>query len=109
VTFGGVSELAADEDDVEAFGDQERGEEKPACGTRGTADIPALRSLLAGACKLERGRAQDVGELRDMLDRGLVEREWLGACFSEIEPLLYRFPAIDVANFRRSIEELLGS
>jgi hypothetical protein len=30
-------------------------------------------------------------------------------CFSEIESQLYRFPAIDPADFRRSVEEYLGS
>ena len=59
--------------------------------------------------KLERGHSQDVGDVREMLDRGLVEKPRLGACFSEIEPRLYRFPAIDAADFRRSVEELLGS
>ena len=58
--------------------------------------------------KLERGHARDVADLQEMLDRGLVQREQLRTYFSEIEPQLYRFPAIDAAGFRRSIEESLG-
>jgi hypothetical protein len=43
-----------------------------------------------------------------MLERGLVEGAQLRSSFAEIEPELYRFPAVDPADFRRSIEELLA-
>lgn len=56
--------------------------------------------------KLERGHSQDVADVRALLDRGLVEREQLLARFVEIEPQLYRFPALDPADFRRSVEAL---
>ena len=54
--------------------------------------------------KLERGHAQDMQDVRAMLDRGLVDAERLRACFEEIEPELYRFPAVDAAGFRGSVE-----
>ena len=56
--------------------------------------------------KLERGHAQDLEDVEEMLARGLVEAGRLRACFAEIEPQLYRFPAIDVADFRRAVEKL---
>jgi hypothetical protein len=56
--------------------------------------------------KLERGHTQDAADVREMLTRGLVEEARLRACFAEIEPQLYRFPAIDPADFRRAVEEL---
>jgi hypothetical protein len=56
--------------------------------------------------KLERGHAQDRGDVRELLARDLVDPARLRACFEEIEPELYRFPAIDAADFRRSVEEL---
>jgi hypothetical protein len=59
--------------------------------------------------KLERGHAQDVDDAREMLARGLIERERLRSCFLEIEPELYRFPAIHPAEFGRSVEEFVGS
>jgi hypothetical protein len=43
-----------------------------------------------------------------MLERGLVEVDRLRSAFDEIELLLYRFPAIDPADFRRRVEEFLG-
>ena len=59
--------------------------------------------------KLERGHAQDVADVGEMLARGLVEAARLRSYFAEIEPELYRFPAIDVADFRRSVEDLPGA
>ena len=58
--------------------------------------------------KLERGHEQDVGDVRELLRRGLVEPDRLRALFDEIEPELYRFPAVDPTDFRMSIEEAAG-
>jgi hypothetical protein len=53
--------------------------------------------------KIERGHAQDEDDVREMFDRGLLERERLLEYFSAIEPRLYRYPAIDPAAFRRAV------
>ena len=57
--------------------------------------------------KLERGHAQDINDAQAMLARNLIEREQLRSFFLEVEPELYRFPAVDVTDFRRSLEEFL--
>jgi len=57
--------------------------------------------------KIQRGHAQDRADVRQMIDRRLVERQELRRRFEEIEPQLYRYPAIDPAAFRRSLEEAL--
>ena len=54
--------------------------------------------------KLERGHTPDVGDLEALIGRSLVERRRLGDLFAEIEPLLYRFPAVDPASFRAAVE-----
>src|SRR5207247_7982682 len=54
--------------------------------------------------KIERGHAQDRGDVDAMLDGGLVEPARLRRLFEEIVPRLYRYPAIDPASFRRSLE-----
>jgi hypothetical protein len=54
--------------------------------------------------KIERGHVQDVGDVRELLARGLVSATDLLAFFGEIEPQLYRYPAIDPAAFRRAVE-----
>jgi hypothetical protein len=59
--------------------------------------------------KLERGHAQDVDDVREMVARGLVDEALLRSSFDEIEPDLYLFPAVDAADFRRSLVEFLGS
>jgi hypothetical protein len=38
----------------------------------------------------------------------LVESDRLRSAFDAIEPQLYRFPAIDPADFRRRVEEFVG-
>jgi hypothetical protein len=58
--------------------------------------------------KLERGHTQDLQDVREMLSRGLVGAPRLRTYFAEIEPALYRFPAIDATDFRRSVDETLG-
>jgi hypothetical protein len=56
--------------------------------------------------KIQRGHAKDREDVRQMLDRGLIDREELRQRFEQIEPQLYRYPAIDPAAFRRAVEEL---
>lgn len=54
--------------------------------------------------KLERAHARDLDDVRAMVASGLVERTRLRSLFHEIEPELYRFPAVDPASFRRRVE-----
>jgi hypothetical protein len=55
--------------------------------------------------KLERGHGRDLDDVRAMLDLELVEPRRILEAFTEIEPRLYRFPAIDPRAFRRRLEE----
>jgi hypothetical protein len=57
--------------------------------------------------KIERGHRQDLQDVRAMLDRGLIEPQTVRRYFDEIEPLLYRYPAISPSAFRRAMEEIL--
>jgi hypothetical protein len=59
--------------------------------------------------KLERAHAQDVEDVRAMVERGLVEPEQALAFLAEIEPQLHRFPAVDPPSFRRRVEAALGA
>jgi Nucleotidyltransferase of unknown function (DUF6036) len=58
--------------------------------------------------KLERAHAQDLEDVRRMLEMGLVERARALAYFAEVEPELYRYPAVDPRAFRRRAEETLS-
>lgn len=53
--------------------------------------------------KLERGHRKDQQDVAAMLSRGLVEPKQLLSLFQQIEPELYRYPAIDPATFRRAV------
>jgi hypothetical protein len=57
--------------------------------------------------KIQRGHAQDRNDVKQMLQRGLIDPEELRRRFEQIEPQIYRFPAIDPAAFRRALEEAL--
>jgi hypothetical protein len=58
--------------------------------------------------KIERGFEQDLADVGSMLAGGLVEPTVLRALYEEIEPELYRYPAIDPAAFRRKLDLALG-
>lgn len=55
--------------------------------------------------KLERGHERDLTDIDAMISLGLVDRRQLRVLFAEIEPDLYRFPAIDPAAFRSAVED----
>jgi hypothetical protein len=56
--------------------------------------------------KVERGHAQDLRDVHEMVDAGMVNPEDVRAQFDQIEPELFRFPAIDPASFRASVDAL---
>jgi hypothetical protein len=55
--------------------------------------------------KLERAHEQDLADVRAMTDRGLVDPSRALAYYDQIEPELFRFPAIDPRAFRRRVEQ----
>lgn len=56
--------------------------------------------------KIERGFRQDLSDVNDMLQR-LVEPARLRELYEQIEPELYRYPAIDPPAFRRKLDAVL--
>ena len=56
--------------------------------------------------KLERGHDRDLADVHEMLARGLVDRDRLRGFHEEIEPELYRYPAVDPVSFRRRVEAI---
>ncbi len=58
--------------------------------------------------KLERGHRQDVADVRAMWERELIEPQKVLRYYEEIEPELFRFPAIDPPTFRRSVETMFS-
>ena len=56
--------------------------------------------------KIERGHEQDLRDVESMLQTDLVDRQRLLALFQEIEPLLYKYPAIDPRSFSEAVHRL---
>jgi hypothetical protein len=54
--------------------------------------------------KLERDHVRDREDVRALVSSGLVDPARLRGYFDEIEPMLYRFPAIDPPAFRARVQ-----
>jgi len=57
--------------------------------------------------KIERGHVQDQADVRSMIDSGLIEPQRMRELFEAAEGVLFRFPAIDPASLRRTLEQTL--
>jgi hypothetical protein len=57
--------------------------------------------------KLERGFDLDLDDVRNMVQSGQVEPKMLLELFGAVEPELFRFPAVDPARLRTTVESLL--
>jgi len=62
---------------------------------------------LQALAKIERGHAQDLADVKEMLGRGLIDRAELLHRFEQIEKDLYRYPALDPVGFRRAVEAVI--
>jgi hypothetical protein len=58
--------------------------------------------------KAERNHAQDREDVQAMINMGLIDPRRALEYFRQIEPELYRFPAIDPRSFRQTVDEILG-
>jgi hypothetical protein len=56
--------------------------------------------------KIERFHAKDQGDVANLFNRGLIQRERLWELFLQIEPDLIRYPAIEPAALRARVEAL---
>ena len=59
--------------------------------------------------KIERGHAQDLGDVEAMSRLKLIEPGRLMRLFVAVEPDLVRYPAIDPARFRHRVERAVGA
>lgn len=97
-------ELASPADFIpEVPGWQDR---SPAIERRGKVAYYHYDLYSQALAKIERGHAQDEADVQEMIRRGAIDRNKLMQLFEEIEPALYRFPALDPATFRRAVETI---
>ncbi len=72
--------------------------------TEGIVDVYHFDAYSQALAKLERGLDRDLQDVRAMRDRGMIEPAPLLRLLAEIEPQLFRFPAIDPPAFRGRVE-----
>ena len=58
--------------------------------------------------KIERGFAQDLTDVQAMITDGLVDPVRLSGFYQQLEPELFRYPAIDPPAFRSRVESALA-
>jgi hypothetical protein len=73
----------------------------------GNVDVHHFDPYSQALSKIERGFVQDLGDVRELIERGLVEPTRLRELFEAIEPQLFRYPAIDPPSFRRKVDRAL--
>lgn len=83
-------------------------ERSPLVFREGNVEVHHFDFYSQALSKIERGFVQDLEDVGTMIERGLVERARLRELYEEMEPELYRYPAIDPAVFRSKVDEVLG-
>ena len=76
--------------------------------TFGSVEFYHYDFVLQALAKLERGYEQDLKDVSSLLEGGHVRAEELRIKFTEIEPGLLRYPAVDAAQFRQKLEAFLA-
>ncbi|HEV3093500.1 MAG TPA: DUF6036 family nucleotidyltransferase [Solirubrobacteraceae bacterium] len=84
-------------------------ERSPLVISEGNVSVHHFDFYSQALAKVERDFAQDRDDVHEMIERGLVEPARLRELFEQIEPELYRYPAIDPVAFREKVEALLRS
>ena len=84
-------------------------ERSPLVFTEGNISVYHFDPYSQALSKIERGFTHDLADLDAMIERGLVAPADLRILYAQIEPDLYRYPAIDPAAFRRKLEAALSA
>ncbi len=57
--------------------------------------------------KIERGHQIDLLDVREMIQRGMVDPERMLGFFSQIEEKIYKYPAINREQFRKAVDRVV--
>jgi hypothetical protein len=80
----------------------------PFIAHEGRASFHHFDPYAQALAKVERGHRQDVDDVREMVVRGMIEPSGAWHYYSDIEPHLFRYPAVDPRSFRQSMEAAFG-
>jgi hypothetical protein len=78
----------------------------PFVGQEGALTVRHFDLYSQALSKLERAFDQDLSDVSAMVERQLVEPAELRRLFDAVEPVLFRFPAVDGAGLRRRVDDL---
>jgi hypothetical protein len=81
----------------------------PFVAREGLIDFHHYDFYAQALAKIERSHAKDEHDVREMAQRRLIDPSRLIDFFDQIAPDLYRYPAIDPASFRRSVERAVAA
>jgi hypothetical protein len=84
-------------------------ERSPLLFRDGNVDVHHFDPYSQALSKIERGFSQDRDDVRELMERDLVEPARLRELFDAIEPELFRYPAIDPPSFRRKVDATLAT
>jgi hypothetical protein len=79
-------------------------ERSPVAVTLGRVTVRHYDFVAQALAKIERGHARDLADVEAMAARGLITGTRVRSMFAQMEPYLYRFPAIDAPSFRRAVD-----
>jgi hypothetical protein len=82
-------------------------ERSPFVVREGLIDVHHFDFYSQALAKIERGFEQDLQDVAEMLADGLVDPRRLRELFDEVEPSLFRYPAIDPGSFRAKLDRAL--
>jgi hypothetical protein len=81
----------------------------PLIERRGRVSFHHFDLYAQALAKVERGDAEDLADVGEMLRRGLIDPARALKYFRRIEPELYHYPVIDPPTFRRAVEAAFGA
>lgn len=79
-------------------------ERSPLVFEHGNVQVRHFDFYSQALAKVERGFEQDLKDVEQMLAHGLITAQRLRELYEQIEPQLYRYPAIDPGDFRRRLD-----
>jgi hypothetical protein len=81
-------------------------ERSPLLFSEGNVAVHHFDFYSQALAKIERGFDQDVDDVKMMIASGLVDPALLVALYEQVEPEMYRYPAIDPAALREKVKAI---
>ncbi len=83
-------------------------ERSPFIARHGQVDFHHYDLLTQALAKIERGHAQDLDDVRQMIRAGLIDAPGLRSGLADIEPGMVRYPALEPDDLRARLEAFLA-